>query len=86
MKLRLVIFCIPIDFSWIQCENEPQDVPFPGVCPEVNRKCVEWFAADDYPTNMSRKYCDEWVPCSNCESVQILIISYCTFLFIPLYV
>ena len=71
-KYRQKISNHNVILSNLQCDNEPQDTPYPGVCPEVNRKCIDWFANDNYPTNKSRKYCDEWVPCSNCKSVRYI--------------
>lgn len=50
-----------------QSDADREVSPFPGHCPEVNRHCVKWYP--NYPNDKAKKYCEDWVPCSDCEAV-----------------
>ena len=61
------------EISFFKCNQSDADrevSPFPGHCPEVNRHCVKWYP--NYPNDKAKKYCEDWVPCSDCEAVSIL--------------
>ena len=65
-----------VTFPSFQCNQSDADrevSPFPGHCPEVNRHCVKWYP--NYPNDKAKKYCEDWVPCSDCEAVSNSLIA-----------
>ena len=55
----------------MQCGKEDsKGNPYPGHCPRINRNCVKWYG--NFPNEKAKRYCEKYVPCSDCESVSIM--------------